>query len=311
MKILGNKASKLKYLVFAVIATSIILVSYSIYAVFDFYNSIYEPAKDSEYNKETEQESKSPEKENEAVDDNVLNILLVGVDNENGGGRSDTIILCRYHREEKRVGLISIPRDTRVKLPGRGYEKINHAYAYGGINYLKETLEGFLEVPIHNYVRLDFKGFKNIVDVFGGVEMYVEQDMYYYDDWLDEVIIDLEEGEQVLDGDKALQYVRWRGGPQADIGRVQRQQRFLKEMADEVLNFWSIRYIRPMAEVMSKNITLDFEPGEILLLFFRASFLNLDDVETKVLPGRDKVINGIWYWEVDRDEAREIVEELV
>ena len=293
----------------------VLLLFYFAYSVFDLHGIIYEPLDEKNGSSAEDQKGNGSLNGEEGVDDiideSVLNVLLIGVDSDEGNGRSDTIMLARYDSKSKEVGLLSIPRDTRVKLTGRGYERINHAYAYGGASYLKETLQDFLDINIHNYVRVNFDGFQNVVDIVGGVQMHVEQDMYYYDDALDEVIVDLDEGKQVLDGKDALGYVRWRGGPDADIGRVQRQQKFLKEMVNEVMRPGNVFKVRRLADEVADNVVMDFKITEILSLSTFFFQVNWDDMSTEVLDGESKVINGLWYYEVDKNEARETIDELI
>ncbi|UMZ75084.1 LCP family protein [Natranaerofaba carboxydovora] len=293
----------------------VLLLFYLAYSVFDLHGIIYEPLDEkngsSAEDKKENGSLNGEEDVDDIIDDSVLNVLLIGVDSDEGNARSDTIMLARYDSSTKEVGLVSIPRDTRVKLPGRGYERINHAYAYGGASYLKETLQDFLDINIHNYVRVNFDGFQNVVDIVGGVQMHVEQDMYYYDDALDEVIVDLDEGKQVLDGKDALGYVRWRGGADADIGRVQRQQKFLKEMANEVMRPGNVFKVRRLADEVADNVVMDFKISEILSLSTSFFQVNWDDMSTEVLDGESKVINGLWYYEVDKNEARETIDELI
>ncbi len=109
-----------------------------------------------------------------------VNILFLGVDSVDHSSRSDTIIVVGIS-PDKKVALLSIPRDTRVEVPGKGYTKINHAYAYGGISLLKETIEKFMGIKIDYYVKTDYQGFEKVIDKLGGIEINVEKRMYYID----------------------------------------------------------------------------------------------------------------------------------
>ncbi len=312
------KKLDLKYIGIIIAVLMVMVLSYSVYLAFDLHGTVYKPLENNEEKgSEKEEANKNETTEGERItDDSVLNVLLIGVDSDGedtrpNAGRSDTIMIARYNQENNQVGIVSVPRDTRVNLPGRGHEKINHAYAYGGVSYLKEALESFLEIDIHNYVMVDFKGFENVVDIVDGVEIDVEQDMYYYDDALDEVIVDLEEGKQVLDGEDALGYVRWRGGEDADIGRVRRQQEFLEEMIDEVFKFGSVLKVRRLAGEITSNLVMDFRVGEVISLAPKINKVDWDNMSTKVLNGNSVLIDGIWYYEVDKEEARNKVDNLV
>jgi len=167
--------------------------------------------------------------------DKKFNILIVGVDHNDviqDTGRSDAIILATIDIEKKDVFFLSIPRDSYVEIAGDGMDKINHAYSYGGLDLLIETVEQTLQVPVDYYAVTDFAGFESVVDTLGGVEINVDKRMYYqtYDG-----LIDIEEGSQVLDGEKALQYVRYRHDELGDITRVSRQQQFLIALFNKMM----------------------------------------------------------------------------
>jgi LCP family protein required for cell wall assembly len=110
---------------------------------------------------------------------NRVNILIVGCDEIENHGRADTIVFLSISPKTKDVLILSIPRDTRVEIPGRGMDKINHAYAFGGESLLTKTVSSFLDLPIHFYAVADFNGFVNIIDELGGVEIDIEKEMHY------------------------------------------------------------------------------------------------------------------------------------
>lgn len=114
------------------------------------------------------------------------NIVVLGVDerpSEEDTGRSDTLFVVMLDSDNNNVSLLSVPRDTRVKIPGYGWDKINHAFAFGGHKLTQQTTEELLGIRINNYVMIDFKGFKGLVDAIGGVDIEVEKPMSYYDEW--------------------------------------------------------------------------------------------------------------------------------
>ncbi|MGE5396332.1 MAG: LCP family protein, partial [Chitinophagales bacterium] len=153
-------------------------------------------------------------------------ILLYGVDarNKNESSRSDTMILAFIHPQINRIDLLSVPRDSRVSIPGEDHDrKINYANAKGGSDLLIETIEGLLEINIDGYIQVDFEGFEDLIDTMGGVDLSVEKRMYYPAE-----DIDLMAGKQHLDGHDALAYVRYRSDGMGDIGRIQRQQKFMR-----------------------------------------------------------------------------------
>ena len=108
------------------------------------------------------------------------NIMVMGVDErpeDHDKGRSDTLFVVMFDSEKKQANLLSIPRDTRVHMPKYGWDKINHAYAFGGRELSQKTVEEFLGIKIHNYVMVNFKGFEGLVDAIGGVDVNIERDM--------------------------------------------------------------------------------------------------------------------------------------
>ncbi|MBO6304513.1 MAG: LCP family protein, partial [Selenomonadaceae bacterium] len=166
-----------------------------------------------------------------------MNVMILGVDKRADDlGRSDTLMIVSYDETSGEAKLLSIPRDTRVKLSTGNYEKINHAYAHGGVDGSKKAVENLLDIKIDHYVLLDTKAFPKIIDAMGGLLLYVDKRMYYEDPWDDDgLVIDLYPGEQYLDGNRAIQYVRFRDD-EGDIGRIKRQQKFVKAVLNELMS---------------------------------------------------------------------------
>ena len=149
-------------------------------------------------------------------------VLLMGVDRREGDvGRSDTLMLAAVDEENGRAALLSIPRDTRIEVGSYGYDKINHAYAFGGHEMTLASVSALVGVPVTHYIMIDTSAFERIVDAVGGVDIDVEKRMYYEDPWDDNggLVIDLQAGEQHMNGAQAIQYVRYRDG-EGDIGRI-------------------------------------------------------------------------------------------
>jgi|GEM_PF-1140285 LCP family protein required for cell wall assembly len=162
--------------------------------------------------------------------EDVLNksvtILVVGKEAQ---GRADTVILSRFDLGSGQMRLLSFPRDTRVKIKRAKTEikdKLSHTLRWGGIKMLKESLEGFSSIPVDYYVEIDLKLFRKLIDVMGGVDLDVEAN-YKYVDKAGGLTIDLKKGQQILDGKGAEGYVRFRGDGRGDLGRIQRQQKFI------------------------------------------------------------------------------------
>ena len=163
-------------------------------------------------------------------------VMIMGVDEREGDvGRSDTLMVATLDPKKKKAAILSIPRDTRVKIRGNGFDKINAAYAYGGYHLTKDTVENLLGVEMEHYVLINVKSFKKIIDAIGGVEINVEKRMYYEDVWDDDggLLINLYPGMQHMDGNTAITYVRYRD-EEGDIGRIARQQKFMQAVMDKI-----------------------------------------------------------------------------
>ena len=171
-------------------------------------------------------------------------IMIMGVDERDDDvGRSDTLMVATLDPKKDQAALMSVPRDTRVKIKGHGWDKINAAYAYGsakggpeaGEKLAQRTVEDFLGVNMDHYVVVNIQAFQKIIDAIGGIDIDVEKRMYYEDPWDDDggLIIDLQPGMQHMDGKTAVTYVRYRD-EEGDIGRIKRQQKFMKACMDKV-----------------------------------------------------------------------------
>ena len=158
----------------------------------------------------------------------ILNILLLGVDKRTGDrGRSDAIILLNLDPKDHQMTMVSIPRDTRAQIAGKGrFEKINHAYSYGGPNLSVATVEDLLDVEIDYYVELNMEGLADLVDAVGGITVQNELDWYGDDGF------HYQKGTLHLNGQQTLGYVRMRKkDPAGDFGRTKRQ----REVIDAII----------------------------------------------------------------------------
>ncbi|MGI6143800.1 MAG: LCP family protein [bacterium] len=244
-----------------------------------------------------------------------VNVLLLGVDagviegtHKLGPTRTDTMMVVSFDPETLEGGVISIPRDTRVDIPGKGTNKINAAHAFGGPLLAKKTVEGLLDIPIHYYVKVNLEGFEQIVDALGGIELVVEEDMKYWDP-VQDLRIDLKASPepQLLNGHDALGYVRYRGDGGGDIGRIPRQQKFLRVLADKLLSMSAVWKIPELVSIFTKNVETDMDVLQIVQYAEKARKMNLEDLEIETLAGIDQYVNDISYWLVDEEVMREQV----
>lgn len=237
------------------------------------------------------------------------NIIVLGVDErpeEDDPGRSDTLFVVMLDTNTKNVSLLSIPRDTRVHIPKYGFDKINHAYPLGGQKLTQRTVEEFLGIKVNNYVMVDFKGFEGLVDAIGGVDIEVEQDMYYRDSW-DGFTVDLKKGKQHMDGKTAIQYVRYRD-EEGDIGRVRRQQRFIMAMYEKIASEQLLKNIPGLAKQLTAMIKTDMNVADMITLGKAMhAMVKETGVKMNTVPGVGEYLNDISYYLPDVAETRKIV----
>lgn len=229
---------------------------------------------------------------------NKVNIMVMGVDERSEDvGRSDTLFVVTIDTNTKEVAMLSIPRDTRVKIPGKSWDKINHAYSLGGAKLTEQTVEGLLGIKIDHHIEINLEGFKKIVDAIGGITIDVEKRMYYSDpyDGDDGLVIDLRPGVQRMDGDTAIQYVRYRD-EDGDIGRVERQQKFLKAVLSEVASPSVITKIPAIIREVSKVVKTDMSTSEMITLAKILNDASKKGLKTDMVPGTPAYVDDVSYW---------------
>ena len=233
-------------------------------------------------------------------------ILIMGVDKrEDDVGRSDTMMIATIDPRLDQATLLSIPRDTRVKIRGRGYDKINAAFAYGGVKLSESTVENFLGIDIDHYVLINTQSFVKIIDAIGGVDIDVEKRMYYEDPWDDDggLVIDLYPGEQHMDGKTAVTYVRYRDS-EGDIGRVKRQQAFMAACMDRVTSPEIVTRIPKIVREVIDAVETDMSLRQLLELAGSLKAAQQNGLETDMVPGYPLYIDEISYWIPDVELLR-------
>lgn len=247
-----------------------------------------------------------PQTSNPSREKNITNILLLGLDQlGNERARADTIMVMSINEDTGNVSLISIPRDARVEIPGRGQDKLNHVMSYkGGISQMKSTVEGLLGVPLQHYVFTNFNGFASLVDILGGVEVDVQRRMVHLSA---NYPINLRAGRQRLSGDQALQYVRYRGDAEGDFARMRRQQEFLKLVSAELLRPRTLLKLPRLLEEAATHLRTDLPLQQLLAFSRRAAKLNLSEVVTVTLPGKSINVNSVSYVQLDEAVLQETV----
>ena len=225
----------------------------------------------------------------------TISILIAGLDSTDGTERADSLAIAMIDIDSKKVKLMSIPRDSRVLIPKRGWDKINHAYAYGKIDLLKEVTVNLLGIPIDYYFVLNFKTFPAIVDLLGGITIDVEKRLVY-NDYAGKLHINIPKGVQTLDGKNALHYVRFRHDSLADLGRITRQQKFAKEVVKKIKTPMILPILPELIAESIKMVNTDMSPIQALQLVSYIKDIEDSDLKFFTLPGKAANIGSASYW---------------
>lgn len=237
-----------------------------------------------------------------------FNIIVMGEDNVEGSRRSDTILFMTVDINDNNMRIIALPRDTRVEIPRHGHQKLNHAYAYGGADLTKTTVERYFSQPILYYFVVDFDSFPPLIDALGGVEIDVQKQMRYVDraGGLD---IDIKAGLQTMDGKTALNFVRFRKDALGDIGRVQRQQQFMKALLKQVYDPRNIIRVPDIVKETMKLIKTDMPLSlAVQLAGFISNEIGRERIFFSTLTGKPATVDKLSYWLGDVDAATAFLE---
>ncbi|MBB5174829.1 LCP family protein [Texcoconibacillus texcoconensis] len=231
------------------------------------------------------------EETEEDEDLDYLHVLLVGLDEESGRNRTDTIMVGQYRPEDGEAKLVSIMRDSYVNIPGYGHNKINAAYALGDLELLRQTIEENFQIKINHYAQVDFDGFERVVDIMApeGLNVTVDNHMYYDGG---EFLINFEPGEHVMDGEDTLQYVRFRSDADNDFGRVERQQEILSKLKDEVVSLSGVGRVPELLGGIEPFIQTNL--GTDTLRTYGYDFVRnpVDEIETLRIPVENSYQDG-------------------
>lgn len=236
-------------------------------------------------------------------------IMIMGVDErEDDVGRSDTLMIASIDPKRNKAALLSVPRDTRVKIKGHGFDKINAAYAYGKERLAQDTVENFLGLNIDHYIIINTKSFKRIIDAIGGIDIDVEKRMHYEDPWDDDggLVIDFRPGKQHMDGAKAITYVRYRD-EEGDIGRIHRQQAFMKACVDKIVSPSIIPRLPMVIKEIVEAVNTDLTFRQMLEFVGTLKEAKSNGLRAEMVPGRPLYIDGISYWIADLTKLRTTV----
>ena len=238
--------------------------------------------------------------------DGLAFVLFMGVDRREGDvGRTDTLMLAAIDEDQGSMTLLSIPRDTRVLVGDYGYDKINHAYAYGGHALTLASVQDLMGVPVQHYILIDTTVFERMVDAVGGVDITVEKRMYYEDPWDDHggLVIDLEPGTQHMDGAHAIQYVRYRDG-EGDIGRIARQQHFMQAVSTQIVSPQVLPRLPVIVEELYKAVETDLSVRQLVTLVQRFKDASPHGITMQTVTGTPAYLGDVSFWIPDITATR-------
>ncbi|EPY6472105.1 LCP family protein [Clostridium sporogenes] len=248
-----------------------------------------------------------------------VNILVMGVDIGDPGSkeasdpkRTDTMLVVNYNPKTKNINMVSVPRDTRVTMNGKKM-KINSAHAINGVNGSIAAVENLLGIEINNYAKIDYEGFRKVIDAIGGVEMDITRNMNY-DDPSQNLHIHFQKGTTVhLDGKKAEEFFRWRknnngtGFADGDLGRIENQHKFISKVVEKVKSPSIIPKIPNILSTIPDYIETDMLPEEIIKYGYAVTKGDKSSINMITLQGEAKYIGNVSYFIYDREKNRDIV----
>jgi polyisoprenyl-teichoic acid--peptidoglycan teichoic acid transferase len=285
--------------VFVVLLMAVGVFAYKVYSdVKGTANAIYEPIKTENIrDKEVDVNKKEP-----------FSVLLLGVDSGEYGrtdnGRSDSMIVLTVNPEEQSTKMLSIPRDTRTEIVGKGFQdKINHSYAFGGVEMSVNTVQKFLNVPIDYYIQVDMHSFKEIVDAVGGVDVNNKLDFVQDGTHFEKGVIH-------LNGEDALKYTRMRKkDPEGDFGRQARQRQVIEAVIKKGASMSTLTNYQDVLSAIQNNVktNLSFDQMFAIQADYKNAANKMDSVQLK---GEGKKIDGTYYLIVSEQSRKQASEEL-
>lgn len=246
----------------------------------------------------------SPKRAEEVVLENKdpISVLLLGVDErEDDRGRSDTMVVLAINPEDASTKMVSIPRDTYTEIVGLGMkDKINHAYAFGGIEMSLASTEKLLDIPIDYVVQLNMEGFEDIVDALDGIKV---NNAFAFDDFA--------AGEITLTGEQALDYVRMRkNDPDGDFGRQDRQKQVIKSIMVQAVSATTLFNYPKIFDALGDNVKTNMEFNEMIDVQSNYRNASKEVEQLSFEKGYGETIGGIWYYMMDENELAEIQSEM-
>ena len=229
-----------------------------------------------------------------------INLLVLGIDYNHDskgmpyskGARSDTMMVASIGDEAQFLNIVSIPRDTYTLISEKiGSDKINSAFSYGGVKQTRETVSHFLGVPVHYYVIVKVQGAKKIIDALGGLPIDVEKNMDYDDNW-GQLHIHLKKGPQILNGDQAVGYARFRHDEEGDYGRMRRQQQVIRAVIRRMKDPSIVTKFSQLAAAVKETLETDLTVEQMIDLALLYKGFDQSKMRSAQIKGDDDTVNG-------------------
>ena len=251
---------------------------------------------------------------------NQTRVLLLGLDQVPGrrgeapDHRSDSILVAGTDFNTRQIRVVSIPRDSWVPhyLNGEKIQenqKLGHAYAEGGVQCTKETVEQLLGVPIDYYVTINFEGFKKVIDAIGGIDINVDKKMDYDDNW-GNLHIHLKPGLQHMDGETAMGFARYRHDLTGDIGRMARQQLVLKTMLEKMKSPALLPRLPQLFQIFKQNVETNMSMDQLLALAQNMDKYSSDGMQTMTVENYGPYDGPAYPWGRYSFEGRSMAQYL-
>lgn len=241
-------------------------------------------------------------------------MVLMGSDTRPGQAqqRTDSLIVARIDPKNKKIALMSIPRDTRVAIPGKWTTKINAASVYGGPTLVIKTVKELTGLPITHYANLNFNGFRDVVDAIGGVWIDVPKDIYDTQaSAFGKKYATVKKGYQKLDGRHALTFVRTRHTlVDGDFGRMRNQQAFIKALASQALSLSNVFKASSIIDAIASNLDTDLTPAQMADLALQFKGMKSSDIDSANAPGAAKYVDGVSYVVLDEDKLADMLSQM-
>ncbi|WP_102400123.1 LCP family protein [Haloimpatiens massiliensis] len=281
------------------------------------YYSLYKMGKNMD-NKNLKDKVETPKVEK----DDPVNILVVGVDigdpklkGANVPKRTDTMMVIHYEPKEKKAHIVSVPRDTKVQINGKT-RKINDAHVLDGMKGAIDSVQDLLGIDINYYVKLDYEGFRKVIDAIGGIDMPIKYNMNY-DDPSQNLSIHFQKGTVAhLDGKKAEEFFRWRknnngtGLAEGDIGRIKNQHLFIEKVIEKVKSPSIVFKLKDILDIASKYITTNMSPTEIISYGMSVTKVDSSNIKMSTIAGEGKYIGKTSYFIYDEEKSADLLSEL-